>query len=115
KQLFYQYVARLRKMQEMALPMQMALQGGKIGRGSAVMFGAMLNAMPGPGTFNSTMAREQWRQFGKTVDAISPDLGDYVTVKFRSIADEPKDKKKPPLPLGGSTLGPKRITSEDDQ
>ena len=86
-------------MREKLIPLQMALQKGKIGRGSQVLFQAMMATLPGLATADSTMARRQMSRLQETIDSVSSDYGELVSEKPEQIKGDTGDQQ------GGGTQG----------
>jgi hypothetical protein len=61
-----QYIADYKAMKDKALVMQMEMQGGKMGRGSAAAFQSIISQIPGPGTASSKQALRQLEDLQQT-------------------------------------------------
>jgi hypothetical protein len=96
------YIVDYWAMKDKLLAMQMEMQGGKIGRGNAVFFNAMLAQLPGPGTSDSVMARRQLNALSETMSGLKEQYGDLAGVEPRRLTGDTGE----PQTSGGAKLSP---------
>jgi len=86
-----QYIADYKAMKDKAISMQMEMQGGKIGRGSAQAFKSITDQIPNGETADSRTAHRQMNNLQETQDDLSKKYGDYGDFK-KLKAYKPMDK-----------------------
>lgn len=96
------YIVDYWGMRDKLLAMQMEMQGGKIGRGNAVFFNAMLAQLPGPGTADSVMARRQLNLLSETMSGLKEQYGDLADIEPKQVQGDIGQ----PRTGGGAKLSP---------